>query len=212
MPDDLRWEGETAAEPRRGRGARPRGRPRRSLNQKAAIEAELFKGKRETVIIELDGKRLRLSHLNKVYFPEPGFTKRDLLAYYYRMAEVHSALPRKSPAGAAPLSRRRAGSGLLPEGLTEGLPDWFQTIPIHSEGKREMVHYAIANDLASLLFLTNLGCIDHNPWSSRTDDLEHPDYFFFDLDPSEGTHIRHGSGNRPRSLPETRQARSQLSS
>jgi bifunctional non-homologous end joining protein LigD len=45
----------------------------------------------------------------------------------------------------------------------------------------------IANDLAALLYVTNLGCIDHNPWSSRRDDLEHPDYFFFDLDPSEGT-------------------------
>ncbi|HTV53906.1 MAG TPA: ATP-dependent DNA ligase, partial [Terriglobia bacterium] len=49
------------------------------------------------------------------------------------------------------------------------------------------IHYATASDRASLLFLTGLGCIDHNPWSSRLADLEHPDYFFFDLDPSEGT-------------------------
>ena len=67
----------------------------------------------------------------------------------------------------------------------EGVPDWLKR-SIPSEGRKD-VHYVIANDLASLLFLTGLGCIDHNPWSSRRDDLEHPDYFFFDLDPSEGT-------------------------
>ena len=59
----------------------------RVLGTKAEVENELFKGRSETVTIELDGKRLRLSNLNKVYFPESGYTKRDLLAYYYRMAD-----------------------------------------------------------------------------------------------------------------------------
>jgi bifunctional non-homologous end joining protein LigD len=68
-----------------------------------------------------------------------------------------------------------------------GLPDWFKTVPIDSETRGQQIHYAIANDRASLLYLNGLGCIDHNPWSSRYEDLEHPDYFFFDLDPSEGT-------------------------
>ena len=60
-------------------------------------------------------------------------------------------------------------------------------MPVDSETRGQQIHYAIANDRASLLYLTGLGCIDHNPWSSRYDDFEHPEYFFFDLDPSEGT-------------------------
>jgi bifunctional non-homologous end joining protein LigD len=68
-----------------------------------------------------------------------------------------------------------------------GLPEWFKTTPIDSEGRGKQIHYATANDRASLLYLTSLGCIDHNPWSNRIDDLDHPDYFFFDLDPSDGT-------------------------
>jgi bifunctional non-homologous end joining protein LigD len=68
-----------------------------------------------------------------------------------------------------------------------GLPDWFETLPVDSETKGKQIHYALANDRASLLYLTGLGCIDHNPWSSGRADLAHPDYFFFDLDPSEGT-------------------------
>jgi len=58
---------------------------------------------------------------------------------------------------------------------------------VDSEHRGEVIHYATAGDRASLLFLTGLGCIDHNPWSNRLDDLDHPDYFFFDLDPSDGT-------------------------
>src|SRR5208282_2100521 len=61
------------------------------------------------------------------------------------------------------------------------------TAPLASEEKGKEIHYATANDRASLLFLTGLGCIDHNPWSNRLSDPDHPDYFFFDLDPSEGT-------------------------
>src|SRR5258708_38409451 len=71
--------------------------------------------------------------------------------------------------------------------LRKGIREWFTIVPIDSEKKGEAIQYATANDRASLLFLTGLGCIDHNPWSNRYDDFEHPDYFFFDLDPSDGT-------------------------
>ena len=159
------------------------------LSTKAQIEAELFKGRADNVTLEVDGKRFRLSNLNKVYFPESGYTKRDLVAYYCRMAEY--VLPFLKD---RPLVLRRYPDGIkgqmffqkdMREGL--GLPDWFETVAIDSETRGEQIHYALANDRASLLYLTGLGCIDHNPWSSRVGDLEHPDYFFFDLDPSEGT-------------------------
>ncbi len=61
------------------------------------------------------------------------------------------------------------------------------TVAVPSEDKRQEIRYFMANDRAALLYLNNLGCIDHNPWPSRRDNLEHPDYFFFDLDPTEGT-------------------------
>ena len=159
----------------------------RVLNTKAQIEAELFKGRSETVTIELDGKRLRLSNLNKVYFPESGYTKRNLLAYYYRMADFilpflrdRALVLRRYPDGIK-------GQAFFQKDVREGLPEWFKTVPVDSEHRGEVIQYATANDRASLLFLTGLGCIDHNPWSNRYDDLDHPDYFFFDLDPSDGT-------------------------
>jgi bifunctional non-homologous end joining protein LigD len=63
----------------------------------------------------------------------------------------------------------------------------MKTVALPSGEKRDETRYFVGDDRAALLYLTNLGCIDHNPWSSRVDDLEHPDYVFFDLDPSEGT-------------------------
>jgi bifunctional non-homologous end joining protein LigD len=189
-PADCQWESEVA------QAATPTAAPAvvrapevvgRVLNATAQIEAELFKGRAETVTIELDGKRLRFSNLNKVYFPESGYTKRDLLAYYYRVSDFilpflreRALVLRRYPDGIK-------GQAFFQKDLREGVPEWFKTVPIDSEKKGEAIHYATANDRASLLFLTGLGCIDHNPWSNRIDDFEHPDYFFFDLDPSDGT-------------------------
>jgi bifunctional non-homologous end joining protein LigD len=159
----------------------------RVLNMKAQIEAELFKGHSENVTIELDGKRFRLSNLNKVYFPESGYSKRDLLAYYYRMAEYVLPFLKDRPLVLRRYPDGIEGQAFFQKDVREGMPEWLQTVAVASEGRGEVIHYAIANDRASLLFLTSLGCIDHNPWASRRQDLDHPDYFFFDLDPSDGT-------------------------
>src|SRR5258708_5152767 len=187
-PTDCQWENEVANADSPARVVvRAPEIVGRVLNTKAEVESELFKGRSEAATIELDGKRLRLSNLNKVYFPESGYTKRDLLAYYYRTADFilpflrdRALVLRRYPDGIK-------GQAFFQKDLREGVPDWFKTVPVDSEHRGELIHYATASDRASLLFLTGLGCIDHNPWSNRLDDLEHPDYFFFDLDPSDGT-------------------------
>jgi bifunctional non-homologous end joining protein LigD len=195
-PEDLTWKDqvETATEIARGPAAAPNPNVVRApdvvgrvLTGKTQIENELFKGKAESAIVEIDGKRMRWSNLNKVYWPESGYSKRELLAYYYQMAEYvvpflrdRALVLRRYPDGIK-------GQSFFQKDVREGIPDWLETVAISSEEKGGDIHYVLANDLASLLFLTSLGCIDHNPWSSRIDSLEHPDYFFFDLDPSEET-------------------------
>jgi bifunctional non-homologous end joining protein LigD len=186
-PIDCQWENEVRSPKSAPAVVRAPEFVGRVLNSKIQIESELFKGKSETVTVELDGKRFRLSNLNKVYFPESGYTKRDLLAYYYRMADYilpflsdRALVLRRYPDGIK-------GQAFFQKDVHEGIPDWFKTVAVDSEGRGKEIHYATANDRASLLFLTSLGCIDHNPWSNRYDDIAHPDYFFFDLDPSEGT-------------------------
>jgi bifunctional non-homologous end joining protein LigD len=157
------------------------------LTAQSQIETELFKGKAESAVVEIDGKRMRWSNLNKVYWPESGYTKRELLAYYYRMAGYILPFLRNRPLVLRRYPDGIKGQSFFQKDVREGIPDWLETVAIGSEDKGEDIHYVVANDLASLLFLTSLGCIDHNPWSSRVDNLEHPDYFFFDLDPSDET-------------------------
>jgi bifunctional non-homologous end joining protein LigD len=185
-PEDCQWEGEAAVKPSPDVVAAP-AVVGKVLSKGAQIEAELFKGQAENVTMEIAGKRLRLTNLNKVYFPESGYTKRNLLAYYFRMADLLLPFLRDRP-----LVMRRYPDGIMGHSFFqkdtgEGAPEWIDTVAIPSGEKREEIRYVVANDLAALLYVTNLGCIDHNPWSSRRDHLEHPDYFFFDLDPAEGT-------------------------
>src|SRR5215813_569230 len=195
QPQDLTWKSEVeaakaAAPPLPARSPNVVSAPEvvgKVLTETARIENELFKGTAESAVVEIDGKRMRWSNLNKVYWPESGYTKRHLLAYYYRMADYilpflrnRALVLRRYPDGIK-------GQAFFQKDLREGLPEWFVTVAIGSEGVGKEIHYATANDRASLLFLTGLGCIDHNPWSNRLSDFHHPDYFFFDLDPSEGT-------------------------
>jgi len=181
-----------AAEPGARAPASKPGQPARArregeLATDRQIEKELNQGSAENVFVELDGRRLRFTNLNKVYFPEDKFTKRDLLAYYFRIAPL--ILPFLK---GRPLVLRRYPNGIHEEAFFQkdagkGTPDWVKTVAIESEHKGQATNYIIANDRATLLYLTNLGCIDQNPWSSRYNDQEHPDYIFFDLDPTDGT-------------------------
>lgn len=157
------------------------------VTSEKAIEAELLKGKKENLLLELDGKRFRLTHLNKIYFPESGYTKRDLLAYYWQVADLILPFLKDRPLVLRRYPDGIKGQAFFQKDVRTGIPEWLETVPIHSSEKGEDIQYVVANDRAALLYLTGLGCIDHNPWSSRRDDLAHPDYFFFDLDPADGT-------------------------
>jgi len=151
------------------------------------VEEELRHGTGEELFAKIDGVELRLTNLNKIYFPEDGIRKRDLLAYYYRMAPLMIPFLKDRPLVLRRYPNGIAGEAFFQKDADKNTPDWVKTAPIVSEGKGKKIHYFIANGRATLLYLTNLGCIDHNPWSSRAGAVEKPDYIFFDLDPTEGT-------------------------
>jgi len=151
------------------------------------IENEIRKGSSEDLNIEIDGHVLRLTHLNKIYFPESGIRKRDLLAYYFGVG--HLMLPFLKD---RPMVLRRYPNGIQEKAFfqkeaPESVPDWIERATVHSEERGGDMPYLMANNLASLVYLTNLGCIDHNPWSSRNETQNFPDYVFLDLDPTPGT-------------------------
>jgi bifunctional non-homologous end joining protein LigD len=151
------------------------------------IEKELERGSADNVFAEVDGRRLRLTNLNKIYFPGDGYTKRDVLAHYFRVAPLILPFLRDRPLVLRRYPNGIEGKAFFQKDAAKDTPEWVKTATIRSEDKNKPIHYLVANDRATLLYLTNLGCIDHNPWSSRYNDQEHPDYIFFDLDPTPGT-------------------------
>jgi bifunctional non-homologous end joining protein LigD len=176
--------GQKSVEKTRGRTAHTSDRV---LDTDRRIEAELAQGTSDNIFVEVDRRRLHLTNLNKVYFPKDGYRKRDLLAHYFWAAPMILPFLKDRP-----LVLRRYPNGIeetafFQKDAGKDTPDWVKTVSIVSEDRGRTVRYIVANDRATLLYLTNLGCIDQNPWSSRYDDQDHPDYIFFDLDPSEGT-------------------------
>ncbi len=134
---------------------------------------------------ELDGHTLKFTNLGKLFYPDEGYTKRDVLNYYDAVAGL--ILPHLKD---RPLSLKRYPNGIKEEfffqkNVAEKFPEWVHTELIPSEHNGRPIRYAFAQDRASLLYLVNLGCIDQNPWMSRVQSLENPDFVLIDLDPQE---------------------------
>ncbi|MEO5924709.1 MAG: DNA ligase D [Bryobacteraceae bacterium] len=130
-------------------------------------------------ILKIDGHNLKFTNLPKVYYPQEGYTKRDLLNYYDAVAPL--ILPHLKD---RPLSLKRYPNGIAADfffqkEVAESFPKWLHT------DIADGIRYVIGDDRATLLFLVNLGCIDHNPWMSRIGSLENPDYLLIDLDPQD---------------------------
>jgi bifunctional non-homologous end joining protein LigD len=138
-------------------------------------EAELRVGRRT----------ITLTNLDKVFFPQAGVAKRDLLQYY---ADVSLAL--------LPHLRNRAmvmkrypngirGKWFFMKRAPSPRPEWIDTCEIMHKS-RNLIAFPMVQDLASLLWIINLGCIDLNPWYARCDETNRPDFLNFDLDPARG--------------------------
>ena len=134
---------------------------------------------------EIDGHRLKFTNLAKVFYPDEGYTKRDVLNYYAGVADL--ILPHLKD---RPLSLKRYPDGIGKEyffqkDVTGKFEPWLRTETVASEHAGRPITYVVAQDRASLLYLVNLGCIDQNPWMSRSPTLENPDFVLIDLDPHE---------------------------
>jgi bifunctional non-homologous end joining protein LigD len=137
---------------------------------------------RGDVELDVGGRRVRLTNLEKLFFAEIGATKRDLLQYYADVADAllphlreRAMVMKRYPNGAA-------GDFFFMKRAPTPRPDWIETCAIeHASGN--VIDFPIINDLAALLWVVNLGCIDLNQWYARCDDVDRPDYLHFDLDP-----------------------------
>jgi bifunctional non-homologous end joining protein LigD len=135
--------------------------------------------------VTLGDRRVHLTNLRKPFWPQRGLSKGDLLRYYAEMAPVllphlrdRAMVMKRYPHGAS-------GKFFFMKRAPRPRPDWIATCAIEHESGN-VIDFPIVQDLASLLWIVNLGCIDLNPWYARCDDTDRPDFLHFDLDPVPG--------------------------
>jgi bifunctional non-homologous end joining protein LigD len=136
------------------------------------------------------GKRvLKLSNLDKVFWPEEGITKGDLLAYYRAVAPAIVPHLKDRPFTMKRYPDGWKGSHFFQKDAPKHMPEWIPTRAFLSTSResrqKRTISYPLVNDELALLWMVNMGCIDMNAWYSRVDKPERPDFVLFDLDPSD---------------------------
>ena len=142
-------------------------------------------GNEKNLEVEVNGRVVKLTNLDKLFWPKRGVTKRDLIQYYIDVAPVllphlkdRAMVMKRYPNGAA-------GDFFFMKRAPSPRPNWIEICSIeHSSGN--VINFPMIQDLASLMWVINLGCIDLNQWYARCDDVDRPDYLHFDLDPVPG--------------------------
>jgi len=127
-------------------------------------------------------RKVNFTHLDKVFWPEKGYTKGDVIAYYGQMSKVMLPYLKNRPQSMLRHPDGYKGFSFFQKDL-EKPPTWAQTASIYSASNHKNVHYLVCDSKDSLLYMAQLGCIEINPWSSRLGSLENPDWAVIDLDP-----------------------------
>src|SRR5438128_5395488 len=143
----------------------------------------------ESSTVEIQGKHLKLTNLEKVLYPVTGFTKGQVIDYYARIAPV--LVPHLKD---KPLTLKRYPGGVdqqffFEKNATKHRPDWVKTSPIWSEGNQRNVNYILANDIETLIWVANLAGIELHPSLSLAADVTCPRMMVFDLDPGPPANI-----------------------
>ncbi len=138
--------------------------------------------KAQPVIVEASGREVRVSNPRKLFFPDAGITKLDLVNYYVECETVVVRHLRERPTVLKRWVDGVGGEPFFQKRVPDSAPEWLQTTTVTFPSGRH-ARELVANDAAHLVWGVNLGVIDWNPWPVRRDDLDHPDELRVDLDP-----------------------------
>ncbi len=157
-------------------------------------EAPVEKEKKEPVTVQnsnmekdktIGGKKITLTNLDKIFWPDEGYTKGDVIAYYENMYRYIIPYLKGRPESLKRTPNGIKGPAFYHKDAGENAPEWMDTYPVWSDSADKTIDYLVCNNKPALLYMANLGCIEINPWNSRTTKPDNPDYLVLDLDPSE---------------------------
>jgi bifunctional non-homologous end joining protein LigD len=134
--------------------------------------------------IEINGKTIKLSNLDKVFWPDEGYTKHDLLKFYIEISPYLLPFLKNRPCNFQRFPDGIKGKRFYQKNKPSFAPQWIKTFPIPSE--KRVIDYIIIDNLETLAYVINLACLEIHPWHSRAKSVKYPDYGIVDLDPQEG--------------------------
>ncbi|WP_028296611.1 DNA ligase D [Olivibacter sitiensis] len=143
---------------------------------------DLSKGKEQT--LTLNGHKVHVTNLDKIYWPKEGISKIDLLNYYQSVQGYILPYLKNRPQSLHRHPNGIDGSSFFHKDAGAEAPEWINTASLYSESADKDIDYILCNNRATLLYLNNLGCIELNPWNSKLSSLDKPDYLIIDIDPS----------------------------
>jgi len=146
----------------------------------------LLEGKNQVSEKNIDGHIIKFNNLNKLYWPEDGISKRDMFNYYDKVAPYMVPYLLDRPMSLNRFPGGIHGQSFYQKNVAETAPSWARTMP-HTNEKGEDKEYLLGHDRATLLWMATLGCIEMNPWFSRVQSPDNPDYCVIDLDPDKNT-------------------------
>jgi bifunctional non-homologous end joining protein LigD len=164
--------------------------------EKSALELDPIKStERKTLLNPTEdtqtkkvcGHDLKFNHVTKLYWPEDKVTKGDMLNYYYKVGEYMMPYLKDRPMSLNRFPGGIHGQSFYQKNVTDKAPDWAKTFD-HVTGEGKVTKYLVGTDEASLLWMNSLGCIEINPWFSRAETPDNPDYCVIDLDPDKHTY------------------------
>lgn len=133
----------------------------------------------------IDRRKLTFTHTDKVFWPDEGFTKGNVINYYNQLAPIILPYLKDRPESLLRTPNGIIAPGFFHKDAGDNAPAWVKTYERYSESADKDINYIVCNDRPTLLYMANLGCIEINPWNSRLKKPEHPDYLVLDIDPSE---------------------------
>jgi len=136
--------------------------------------------------LRVGGHTVQVSSTAKVFFPDDGVTKGDLVGYYRDVAEVMVPHLRERPLNLQRFPNGITAPGFFQQDASGHFPDWMRTVTVPRRGRGGTVDHVVCDDAATLVYLANQGTVTFHPWTSRVDHLDNPDLVVFDLDPDPG--------------------------
>lgn len=147
----------------------------------------LLNPKEESQTRAIGGHELRFTNLSKVFWPKEGFTKRDMMNYYYQVAPYMLAYMKDRPQTLNRHPHGINGESFYQKDVKGKAPQWIETFPYYSHREEKEKEFLVCTNESSLLYIASLACIEMNPWSSTIKAPENPDWCIIDLDPDQNS-------------------------